>query len=338
MNYVTIGDMAQSFQFRSHNSQLQRSLQTLTAEMTSGTRADLAAAVSGDFRALAGIDRSLGALQAFRTATSEAALLTASIQGALDATTRIVTDIAPGLLSAGINGSSTLVDTAAHDARQKFDAVVAALNTRIADRYLLSGAATDAKPIAGSQAILDALAPVIAGQVTAQGVVDAVAAFFDAPAGGGGYLDTIYGGSAAPLAAFRIAPGDQAGLELTAADPAIRDTLEALSLAALVADGALAGDRTGRALVLRRSGEGLLAAGDALTAAQARVGTAEARIEAAATRNAAEASMLGIERSRIVAADPFETATALEAVQTQIETLYNITARLSRLSLADFLR
>ena len=79
MNYVSIGDMAQSFQLRSHNTQLQRTVQTLSAEMTSGTKADLAAAVSGDFRALAGIDRSLGTLDAFRTATAEAALLTATV-------------------------------------------------------------------------------------------------------------------------------------------------------------------------------------------------------------------------------------------------------------------
>lgn len=338
MNYVSIGDMAQSFQLRSHNTQLQRTLQTLSAEMTSGTRADLAAAVSGDFRALAGIDRSLGALDAYRTATAEAALLTATVQSVLDTTVTTLSDIAPGLISAGINGSTTMVDTAALDARQKFDMVVAALNTRVADRHLLSGAATDRKPVAGSQAILDALAPVIAGQVTAQGVADAVTAFFDAPAGGGGYLDTVYGGSAAALADFRIGPQDQVGLDLTAADPAIRDTLRALTLGVLVADGVLPGDRGGRALLLRRSGEGLVAAGGGLTALQARVGVTEARIEAATTRNVAEGSALGIARSGIVAADPFETATALEAVQTQIETLYSLTARLSRLSLTDFLR
>lgn len=338
MNYVSIGDMAQSFQLRSHNTQLQRTLQTLSAEMTSGTKADLAAAVSGDFRALAGIDRSLGTLDAFRTATAEAALLTATVQSVLDTTVTSLSDIAPGLISAGVNASTTMVDTTALDARQKFDAIVAALNTRIADRYLLSGAATDKKPVAGSQEILAALAPAIAGQVTAQGVADAVTAFFDAPAGGGGYLDTVYGGSAAGLADFRIGPQDQVGFDLTAADPAIRNTLSALALGALVADGALPGDSSGRALLLRRSGEGLIAAGGGLTALQARVGVTEARIEAAATRNAAEGSALGIARNGIVAADPFETATALEAVQSQIETLYTLTARLSRLSLADFLR
>ena len=179
-----------------------------------------------------------------------------------------LSDIAPGLISAGVNASTTMVDTTALDARQKFDAIVAALNTRIADRYLLSGAATDKKPVAGSQEILAALAPAIAGQVTAQGVADAVTAFFDAPAGGGGYLDTVYGGSAAGLADFRIGPQDQVGFDLTAADPAIRNMLSALTLGALVADGALPGDSSGRALLLRRSGEGLIAAGGGLTALQ----------------------------------------------------------------------
>ena len=45
-----------------------------------------------------------------------------------------------------------------------------------------------------------------------------------------------------------------------------------------------------------------------------------------------------LRRRGIVAADPFETANALEAAKTQLETLYALTARLSRLNLADYLR
>ena len=56
-----------------------------------------------------------------------------------------------------------------------------------------------------------------------------------------------------------------------------------------------------------------------------------------AIRNAAEASALQIARNGLVAADPYDTATAIQAVQTQIETLYTLTARLSRLSLTDYL-
>jgi len=39
-----------------------------------------------------------------------------------------------------------------------------------------------------------------------------------------------------------------------------------------------------------------------------------------------------------VNADPFETASTLQAVQLQLETHYAMTARLSRLSLAEYLR
>jgi flagellar hook-associated protein 3 FlgL len=48
--------------------------------------------------------------------------------------------------------------------------------------------------------------------------------------------------------------------------------------------------------------------------------------------------MLEIARADLVAIDPFEAATRMEAAQTQLETLYSVTARLSRLSLVDFLR
>jgi flagellar hook-associated protein 3 FlgL len=36
--------------------------------------------------------------------------------------------------------------------------------------------------------------------------------------------------------------------------------------------------------------------------------------------------------------DPYEAATKLEAAQSQLEALYTVTARLSRLNLVDFLR
>lgn len=337
MNYLSVGDMAQAFQMRRHNAALQTHLANLSEEMTTGTRADLAEAVSGDFRVLAGLDRSLATLKAYKTATDEAALVVQTVQSALETSQDLASDLAPSLLSAATGGSPTLVDTTAGDAKQKFATVVSALNTRVADRYLLSGTATDLKPISGADAILAALATATAGQTTASGVAAAVAAWFDAPTGGGGYLDTVYGGASTALAPLQIGPGEEATLDLTAADPAIRDLLEGLALGALVADGILPGDQTGRALLLKTSGEALIASGNDMAALRARIGTTEAQISDAATRNSAESSALDIARTGLIAADPYDTATALEAVQTQIETLYALTARLSRLSLTDYL-
>jgi flagellar hook-associated protein 3 FlgL len=125
---------------------------------------------------------------------------------------------------------------------------------------------------------------------------------------------------------------------VTALDPTLVETLEGLALAALVADGTLPGDAPGRALLARTAGSLLLGANTDLSSLRARVGTVEAQIADSADRNAAESTALKIARTGIIAADPYETATALEGVRTQIETLYTLTARLARLSLADFLR
>ncbi len=70
---------------------------------------------------------------------------------------------------------------------------------------------------------------------------------------------------------------------------------------------------------------------------RAHVGSVEAHVEQASARNAAETSALEIARSDMISADPYDTASALEAVTTQMETLYTLTARLSRLNFADYM-
>lgn len=338
MNNVSIGDMAQMFTLRRSNADMKTQLQRLTAEMSSGQKADLAEAVSGDFKALAGIEHTLSVLKAYHTATSEAVLFTGALQNALETTQQLASDLAPTLASAGTSGGTIHVNTAAFDARQKLHSAVSAMNVRIGDRYLLSGAATDRKPISGAQDILNALSTAITGQVTASGVITAISGWFDAPLGGGGYLDTAYGGSAVPLAPFAIGTDDMASMTITATDDTLRGTLKGLALAAMVAEGALPGDDTGRALLVKTAGQMLMTANTDLATLRGNLGSVEAHINDIATRNGAETSSLEIARSDIVAADPFSTASALEAVRTRLETLYTLTARLSRLSLADYLR
>jgi flagellar hook-associated protein 3 FlgL len=337
MTTVSIGDLARHFSLRRHNADLQTRLSTLTQEMTTGERADIGAAVSGDFKALAGLDHSLRLIDGYRTAASEAALFAEGLQRVLGTVQSLSQDIAPSLLSAGTIGSAQMVETTTVDARQKFQSAVSALNTQIADRFLLSGTATDRAPISGAEGILSALSTITAGLTTADDIVASVNAWFDAPSGAGGFADTAYGGGA-PQAAVDIGANDSVALDVTALDPAIRDTLKGLALATLVADGALTGDAAGQALMARTAGETILGAGSGLTTLSARVGSAEAHIAESSSRTSAEAGSLAIARSALVAAGPYATATALQSAQTQIETLYSITARLSRLSLADFLR
>ena len=60
-------------------------------------------------------------------------------------------------------------------------------------------------------------------------------------------------------------------------------------------------------------------------------------MEQAATRNDAEGTGLRIMHNRLASADPYEAATALTDAEARLEKLYALTARLSRLSLMDYL-
>ena len=337
MTTVSIGNLARDFQLRQQNAALQTRLSTLTKEMTTGMKSDVADAVAGDFKPLAGLSHSIGLLEGYRTVASEAALFAESLQNVLGTVQSLAEDVAPSLLDAGTAGRAQMIETTTIDARQKLRSAVSALNTQIADRFLLSGRATDRAPITGAQEMLNALSAATAGQTTASGVISTVQAWFDAPPGGGGFRDVIYNGAGAQ-GTVDIGANDSVALDVTALDPAILDTLKGLALATLVADGALTGDDAGRALITRTAGETIIGASSSLATLRARVGTIEAHIDASASRNATERGALTTARAALVEADPYETATALQSVQTQIETLYSVTARLSRLSLADFLR
>jgi flagellar hook-associated protein 3 FlgL len=71
---------------------------------------------------------------------------------------------------------------------------------------------------------------------------------------------------------------------------------------------------------------------------QSRIGFAEQSVERASVENTAQIAVLTIQRNDSVGVDPFEAATALQSLQIQLETHYAMTARLSSLSLVEYLR
>jgi flagellar hook-associated protein 3 FlgL len=147
----------------------------------------------------------------------------------------------------------------------------------------------------------------------------------------------FYQGGAA-LSPTPIALGEAADLSTTAMEQTLKDTLAGFAMAALIDRGALAGDTAERARLAAAAGQQLLSTEDARTTLAARIGTVEAQIETARTRNAAEQTALGILRSELGSVDPYEAATRLQSVQSQLESLYLVTARVSRLSLTEYLR
>ncbi len=332
MTMISLGDMAQSMLLRRHNSALKADMQAAANELTTGKVADVGRAVRGDFAPLAAMDASLARLGAFRAATTEAGVMAGVMQTALGTISGLAGDLASGLLTAAASAQPAQVDAVGADARQRLGSAVSALNTRFADRAIFSGAQIDETPLPDTDALLTAVEAATAGSVSGADIEAAVTAWFSDPTG----FAALYQGGAA-RAPVPIAPGEAAMLDITATEPGLRSTLAGLVMGALLDRGALSGQPTARTDLAQRAGAGLIAAASDRTMVAARLGAVEAQIEQAASRNASETSALEIARLGIVEADPYTAAARLEAAETQLQSLYTITARLSRLSLVDYI-
>lgn len=332
MTLVSVGDLAQSFVLRNHSAALKQDLQTLSGEMISGLAADQAARLSGDFVPIAALEGSLAQLAAFKSTTVEMSLFATAMQSALATIDASASDLGQSLLAASFSTSPTRIDATGFDAQQRFEQAVSTLNTRFGDRSLFAGMATNGPALIGAEAILTALDAEIAGALTAGDMVTAISDWFASPTG---FAATYLGADA--LAPLLVAPGESAQIDVTALDPTLVQTLKGLAIGAMLNRGALAGDQVGRGQLARASAESLIASQTDRALLGARLGTTEAQIGAAEVRNQAEATSLGLARLDLLALDPFETASKLEERQSQLELLFAITARMSRLSLVNYL-
>ncbi len=336
MTAFSIGDLAHAFQIRRQTTGLKADLTRLGTELTTGRKTDLGRTLAGDLGAYAGIERALRVVSACTNANTEAATMFEASQLALENIQSMGQDIAPALLTASSSRDVTLIGALAEDARQKFSAVVSSLNTSVAGRTLFAGAATDGPALASGEEILSELVLATSGKTSAAEVVAAVDAWFDD--GGGGFETKAYRGSSNDMGPLMIAEDEAVSVGIRADDRKVRDTLKSYALAALIAEGALDGDADAQADLISEASTRMLASEGDLTDMRARVGAVQARIEDAQARNAAESAAYDLARTELIGADPYQTATELEAVYSQIETLYTVTARIAGLNFTDYMR
>lgn len=337
MKYVSVGDMAQTYLLRRHNVQLKATMARLSDELVTGVSQDVGAAVKGDFTALAAIDRSLARIESFQQVTTEVDLLASTQQDSLELIQSHASDSGANLILAASTLDPATISSTTQDAAQRFGSIIGALNVSVAGRYAFSGTATDARPVATEDEIIASLQTAISGLTSASDIDAAIANWFDAPAGAGGFLDTAYSGSDTPLDAFRISNSDTVELTITASDPVLRDTLKGFALATLVARNLVPDDASLRVSLTETAGERIASSNVALTTLRSGLGTTQGIIEDSKTRNSSEQSALELSKESLIGIDEYDSATALEAVQSQLETLYTLTTRLSQLSLTDYL-
>jgi flagellar hook-associated protein 3 FlgL len=334
MTGISVGDMAQQFTSMRNGGVIKTDLARLAESLSTGKVADITKELGGETKRFSGIKYSLTQLDAYQKTSQETAQTLANIQTVLSKVDEVRGTSSQRLLL--VNDSSTIaqIDEAAQSSRSAFETVVRTLNTQIADRSLLGGASVGQPPLAAAADMMGALNATLVGITDPAIIISMVDDWFDDV--GGGFETLGYLGDTGPLVQKQISDTQTIELSARANDPAIRDVLKGSALAALASE-LPAMDRDSKMALLEEAGARLFDASSNLVAVQARVGFTEMLVSDAIAQNVSQETSLSILRNDLIAADPFDTASKLQAVQLQLETHFTVTARMSQLSLLRYI-
>jgi len=213
------------------------------------------------------------------------------------------------------------------EANGAFLDMTSALNTAYAGQSLFSGTSTDRPAIGDPAALLAGAKAVFAAAADTASGVDAVLDFFRSDTGG--YASSVV--ATLPTSGEVVGAAFTQSRLATALDPALRTGLAGAALAAIAKD-------TGSGEVARSAMQTLTQASGEGVELRARIGTQSAHLDRAAQNFTAQAEAGVMDQKRMEGIDPYQSAVELIQLQTQAEQIYLMTARLSKLSLVNYLR
>ena len=278
------------------------------------------------------------------------------VSARLDVTQHVlgtIMDAANSFLSTVVSGTSGQVGTSVLQpgARSTLEALTGALNTTTNGEYLFAGINTDVQPVA------DYYATPASPARTA--VADAFMAAFgvsqDSPAAANisatdmqNFLDTAFAGLFDPAGwsgdwssasdqnvRSRISMNELADTGVNANESAFRKLAMA---ATMVSDLGLDNLNEGAARAIMTTASRIV--GEAVSEVarlQANIGTVQAQVSRASERMSLQIDILTNQINGQEGVDPYEAATRVNALTSQIETSYALTGRLQKLSLLNYL-
>ncbi len=335
MTITSLGDLASSIQLRRETGRIKNDLARLTNELSSGVVTDLSAHLKGDYGPLAALELGLGRVDSYRSVIEERRLAIAAQQLSFEKL-REFGEISGAFLTLPETADQTLISNAGADALAKFSSALGTLNIQSGGRSVFSGTATNLPAVADVEVILSDIEAEItaAGAVSAADVATVVTNWFDP---GGGFDTVGYLGGPAAATSTTLSDTEIAEPLATAQAQAVRDQLAALAMGALLGRNVLAGNLAEQGALARLTGERLIATNDQLIGLQASLGSQQAQIERASVEITTQRDSLEVARANLIEADPYDTAVRLQNSEVQLQTIYSVTARLSRLSLVEFL-
>ena len=334
MQGVSYGDLARTAPLTRRGAETRETMARLSQELTTGRHSDVARANRGDLRAATGIERNLTILASAEAAAQSAQHRMGAMQVALDTVSAAAGQAATSFLAMSDPAAAAGSGLAARAAEQALGSVVSALHARLGGVNLFSGTASDRAPLPALEAMMTQLRADIGPQTDAATMIAAVRDWF-APGAATGLdaLHVVEGGDVATT--LTVAPNETLTLDATAADPALRRVMADLAVGVLASELTDAGERR---TALRTAGTAILGDTGEIAKLQSRLGIGEGQSERALIRVRSEISALELARGEVLGVDTAEAATKFQAAEAAVKTLYLVTARLSSLSFADYMR
>ncbi len=335
MNVTSFGDMAQYLFLRNRSVDLNKQLDTLTQEMSTGIASNLPERLGGDLGFVADLERSISKLDSYQVAAQESALFTATAQGYMERINDNALDLGADILALNSTSNATTAEELSKQSMAFLRETINNLNGQISGRSLFSGTDTGTIPLESADTLMTALVAEVGALTDVDDIAQAVQDWFDDPAG---FDAVMYNGSTSSMSSVRIGPSEEVNFSLRADDEAFKQAMKSFALGGLASGDYLSHLSPVEASdLIARTGQELMTTQTGLTDIQSDLGFIEARIEETQTRNSAALTTLGTTLNDLIQADPAETASRIDEVQFQLEALYTVTVRSSQLNLLNYL-
>lgn len=314
---------------------VKKKAETARTEAVTGRVDDVTKEVGGDIGAVHLIKKAVEDSQAYQKSLSLAQNRALRTQTVLDTLTSDSNRVAVNTLSQLGVGDEAALRTTAEDARGALFGIFSALNTTEGGRALFSGDAVDTPPLDTVETLLSDVQGIIAGAPDAASAEAALDTYFNDPAGG--FQTTIYKGGAGTAPTTEIAPGVRIDASVKADAQPIKDLIRGLAVVASYKTQPTGGAAERDKLIEAAAGR-TLTAESRLSDLRGALGVVEAQIAQAKSRHESEETALTSLLNSKTLRDPYEAASQLQLLESQLEASYLMSARISRLSLANFLR
>lgn len=310
-------------------------LDVLTEELASGRRADIGRALSSDFSTFSRVSHDLRTHDARQGALARAGTWLDVAQTAMSSIQTVGNRVTEGLTAALAPGGSGQVETLSMIAAGALTDIVAALGQTQGGRAVFGNGDPSGRPPVDIDALVLETRMLAAAASDMDGMLQAFDDYF---APGGGIEANALSAYPTDRTLFPLGGGKSLRIPIAAGDPSVRSALKQAALVAALPDAGFGIGDAARTTLASQLPVRAASVSSGLVSAQAVLGGVEDRISQLVGALGFERTRLEARKSEAIGADPFETATRVQAEMTRLETIYAVTARRASLRLTDYLR